>query len=153
MRLLLVVALISSLLPATGAVECVCLQEPHPSEEKVKANRKQAYNEATAVFAGKVVALDPYTVKFRLEKRWKGDSGAEVLLSTGAVPGFDGSPLPEECSYQFHLSEEYLVYTYGAAEKMKANSCLTLLIKNAAAEENGLDEITLHKVIRETVNE
>jgi hypothetical protein len=119
----------------------------------VKANRKQAYNKATAVFAGKVVALDPYTVKFRLEKRWKGDSGAEVILSTGAVTGFDAAPLPEECSYQFHLGEKYLVYAYGAAEKMKANSCLTFLIKNAAAEENGLDEIKLHKLIREIPKE
>ena len=34
-------------------------------------NRRQAYDEAMAVFAGKVIAADAYTVEFRLEKRWK----------------------------------------------------------------------------------
>src|SRR6266481_1750506 len=151
MKLLLFVVIIFSLSPATHAADCVCVKEPHPSEEKVKADRRQVYDTATAVFAGKVIALDAYTVTFRLEKRWKGDSLDEVILSTGAVPGYDGTPLPEECSYQFHLGEEYLVYAFGAAKKMKAYICSTLLIKNAAEEEKGLDRIKLHETIREKI--
>jgi hypothetical protein len=152
MTLLLFVVLVFSLPPATRATDCVCVKEPHPSEEKVEAERRRVYDKATAVFAGKVVALDAYTVTFRLEKRWKGDSLDEVILSTGAVPGYDGTPLPEECSYQFHLGEEYLVYAYGAVENMKAYICSTLLIKNAAGEEKGLDQIKLHETIREKSN-
>jgi len=142
-----------SLPPATRAADCVCVKEPHPSEEKIKADRRQVYDKATAVFVGKVVALDAYTVTFRLEKRWKGDSLDEVILSTGAVPGYDGTPLPEECSYQFHLGEEYLVFAFGGAKKMTAYTCSTLLIKKAAAEEKGLDKIKLHESIREKSNE
>ena len=153
MKLLLFFVLIFSLPPATPAADCVCVKEPHPSEEKVKADRRQVYDTATAVFAGKVIALDAYTVTFRLEKRWKGDSLDEVILSTGAVPGYDGTPLPEECSYQFHLGEEYLVYAFGAAKKLKAYICSTLLSKNAAEEEKGLDRIKLHETIREKSNE
>jgi len=153
MKLLLIVVLIFSLPPATRAADCVCIKQPHPSEEKVKADRRQVYDKATAVFVGKVVALDAYTVTFRLEKRWKGDSLNEVILSTGAVPGYEGTPLPDECGYQFQLGEEYLVYAFGAAKKMKASICSTLLIKNAAEEEKGLDKIKLHETIREKSNE
>ena len=154
MKLLLLVILLFSPPSVSSAPECVCIKDPHPSEEKLKADRRQAYDKATAVFAGKVVALDAYTVTFRLEKRWRGDSSLnEVVLSTGAVPGYDGTPLPEECSYEFQQGEEYLVYAYGAAEKMKANICSTLPIKNAAEEEKGLDQIKQHETIREKSNE
>ncbi len=94
MKLLLFFVLIFSLPPTTHAADCVCVKEPRPSEEKVKADRRQVYDTATAVFAGKVIALDAYTITFRLEKRWKGDSLDEVILSTGPVPGYDGTPLP-----------------------------------------------------------
>ncbi len=147
MKLLLLVVLVFSLSPETSAADCVCVKEPHPSQKKVKADRRQTYNKATAVFTGKVVALDGFTVKFRLKKRWKGDTLNEVVMSTGAVPGYDGTPLPEECSYQFHLGEEYLVYAFGTAEKMKAYICSTFPIRDAAAEEKGLDEIKRHETI------
>lgn len=152
MKLLLFVVLFF-LPPATRAADCVCVKEPPPSEEKVEADRRQVYDKAAAVFTGKVVALDAYSATFRLEKRWKGDSLEEVVLSTGAVPGHDGTPLPEECSYQFHLGEEYLVYAFGAGKKMRAYVCSTLLVKNAAEEERGLDIIKLHETIREKSDE
>jgi hypothetical protein len=132
---------------AFRAPECVCVKETHPSEEKIKADRQQAFDKATAVFEGKVVALNPYTVTLRLQKRWKGPSQNEIVLSMGAVPGFDGTPLPEECSYQFQLGEEYLVYAYGPAERLKTSACDTLTIKNAAEEEQGLDQIKQHETL------
>jgi hypothetical protein len=154
MRLLLFFVLLFLPLSVTRAPECVCVKDPHPSQEKVKADRRQVYEQATAVFAGKVVALDAYRVTFALQKRWKGESSLnQVVLSTGAVPGYDGTPLPEECSYQFHSGGSYLLNAFGAAEKMKAGLCSTLLIKDAAEEEKGLDEIRLHETIREKSNE
>jgi hypothetical protein len=90
-------------------------------------------------------------VTFSLEKRWKGDSHGEIILSTGAVPGVDGAPLPAECSYQFYLGERYLVYAYGTAGKMKANSCSTVPVKDAVEEEEGLDEIKPHELLREKI--
>jgi len=129
--------------------DCVCIKDPHPSEEKVKAERRQAFDKATAVFVGKVVAIDGYKVRFGLEKRWKGNpASSEVVLSTGAARGYDGTALPKECSYQFHLGEEYLVYAFGPADKIEADVCLTAPIKTAASEENGLDQIKPHETIR-----
>ena len=153
MKLLLFIVIIFFPPSAERAADCVCVKEPHPSEERVKADRRQVYDKAAAVFAGKVIALDGYSVTIRLEKRWKGDSSlGEVMLSTGAVPGYDGTPLPEECSYQFHLGEEYLVYAFAAAKGMKAYVCSTLPINNAAEEETELDRIKLHETIRKKFN-
>jgi len=147
--LLLLILLISPL--SMPRPECVCIRDPNSSEEKIKAERRQAFDKATAVFVGKVVALDAYKVTFQLEKRWKGDSSpAEVVLSTGAKPFWEGGPpLTKECSYQFHLGEEYLVCAFGPADKMEADVCLTLPIKDAAAEENGLDQIKPHETVRQ----
>lgn len=148
MRLLLLVVVISSLSLNAHAVECVCVKESHPSEEKVKADQKQEYEKATAIFTGEVVALDGFTVKSRLKKRWKGDNQHEFVMSTGAISGPDGTPIPGECSYIFRLGEEYLVYAYGAGQKMKAYICTTFPIKDAAEEEEGLDEIKRHEMIK-----
>jgi hypothetical protein len=149
MKPLLLFILLFSPLSLMRSPECVCIKDPHPSAEKIKAERRQAFNKATAVFTGEVVAHDGYKVTFRLEKRWKGDASlSEVVLSTGAVRLYDGSLLSKECSYHFDLGEEYLVYAYGAAEKLEADGCLTQPIKSAAAEENGLDQIKPHETIR-----
>lgn len=144
----LILIFVLSLSLATPAVDCVCVKQPHPSGEEVRAHRRQIYDKATAVFEGEVIALDAYTVTFRLEKRWKGDSLDHVVLATGAVPGYDGTPLPEECSYQFKLGEEYLVFAFDIAGKMRANICTTFPVKNAAEEEKGLDQIKLHETIK-----
>ena len=149
MKLLPFVVLVVFLIPVHRAADCVCVSEAHPSEEKVNADRRAAYDEATAVFQGKVVALDSYAVTLRLQKRWKGSSKNEVILSTGATPGYDGTALPEECSYQFQRGEEYLVYAFGPAENLKASICSTLMLKNAAEEEKGLDQIKAHETVRE----
>ena len=150
MQPLLLIILLFSLPSLMRRPECVCIKDPHPSQEKVRSERRQAFDRATAVFVGKVVALDGYKVTFRLEKRWKGDAAlTEVVLSTGALPGYGGTPLPKECSYQFRLGEEYLVYAYGAADKIEADVCLTAPIKSAAEEENGLDQIKPHETMRQ----
>jgi len=147
MKPLLLFILLFSPASVVHSPECVCIKDPHPSEEKVKAERQQAFDKATAIFAGKVVAHDGYKVTFRLEKRWKGDAAvSEVVLSTGATRFF-GTPLAKECSYHFKVGEAYLVYTYGPVEKMEADGCLTQPIKSAADDENGLDQIKPHVTI------
>jgi hypothetical protein len=152
MKLLVTVAIVVSLSSANNNPECVCIKAPHRSAEEVRSNRRQIFDQAAAVFLGKVVSLDAYMVKFRLEKRWKGNAEDELILSTGAVPGFDGSPLPEECAYGFRLGEEYLVYAYLNDQKLKTYGCATLKAKDAADEEEGLDEIKPHEVVRKKSN-
>lgn len=133
--------------------DCVCVKDPHSSVEKIKADRRKTYDLAGAIFEGKVVALDAYTVRLRLMKLWKGTSPDEIVLSTGAVPGVDGTPLPEECSYDFRLGEEYLVYAYDVDGKLKTDVCSTLQLLDATDEEKGLDEIKPHETIKENSNE
>jgi hypothetical protein len=153
MKLLIIVAIVFSISSATHNPECVCIKDPHPSPAAVKSDRRQNYDRAAAVFVGRVVSLDAYVVKFRLEKRWKGNAKDEIILSTGAVPFPDAShPLPEECNYAFSLGEEYLVYAYLNDQKLKADRCATLKAKDAADEENGLDEIKPHEVVKGVSN-
>ncbi len=145
MRLLLLLGLIL-FLPNLSMADCVCVKDPHRSAEKINADRRTTYEQATAVFTGKVIAVDAYTITFKVIKSWKGTSKT-MVLSTGAVKGIDGTPLPEECSYQFQLEQEYLVYASGPTEKLKALSCSTLVLKDAAEEEKGLDRIKPHETI------
>jgi hypothetical protein len=147
-KLLIFAALLFPIPSTIGKADCVCVKERQRSPEKVQADRRRAYDEAAAVFAGKVIALDAYAVRFRVEKRWKGEAQDEIRLSTGAVPGIDGTPLPQECSYQFRLGEKYLVYAYGAGEKLKTDICSTFVAKDAVEEEKGLDEIRAHETVK-----
>lgn len=148
MKALFFLVLVVSMPVPSNRADCVCIKDPHPSKEKIRAERRQEYDRASAVFEGKVVAVDAYKVTFRLAKRWKGPSQDEVVLSTGATVGYEGTPLPKECSYQFKLGDEYLVYAYGSEKEMQASICVTLTIKDAADEEKGLDEIRPHEKIR-----
>ena len=79
-RLLLFFVLLFPPPSVTRAPDCVCVKDPHPPEEKVKADRRRVYDQATAVFAGKVVALDAYRVTFGLQKRWKGESSLNQVV-------------------------------------------------------------------------
>ena len=82
MKLLGLAILNFSLPLAAHPAECVCVKEPHPSAEKIKIERRRAYGEAAAVFVGKVIALDAYTIKLKLAKQWKGAALDEVVIST-----------------------------------------------------------------------
>ena len=147
MKLLIVVAIVSSISSATNNPECVCIK-PHRSPEEVKSDRRQTFDNSAAVFLGKVVSVDAYVVRFRLEKRWKGNSEAEAVLSRNPAGIFpDGSPISGECDYPFRLGEEYLVYAYLKDQKLKNDDCSTLKAKDAADEEKGLDEIKPHAVV------
>src|SRR5262245_22557805 len=144
MTILLFIILLLSLKPIGPNFDCVCVKPPNRSAEEIQVERKRIYDNATAVFVGKVVALDPYKVTFKLSQRWKGNANAnEVVLSTGAVEGFDGSPLPKECSPQFKLGQEYLVYAFARDKMLTAGSCWTFSLNDSLEEQRGLDQIKL----------
>jgi hypothetical protein len=149
MKLLIIVVIVFATSSATNSPECVCIKDPHRSPEEVKSDRRKIFDQSAAVFLGKVVSVDAYVVKFRLEKRWKGNPEDEALLSRNPAGTFpDGSPIPEECAYQFRLGEEYLVYAYLKDQKLRNDDCSTLKAKDAADEEKGLDQIKPHEVVR-----
>jgi hypothetical protein len=85
MKLLIIVVIVFSTSSATNSPECVCIKDPHRSPEQVRSDRRQIFDKSAAVFLGKVVFLDAYAVKFRLEKRWKGNPEDEAILSRGTA--------------------------------------------------------------------
>ena len=73
-----------------------------------------------AVFLGRVLDIDRkfegygYSVKFEVEKYWKGIFENNVIIGTG----FGGG----DCGYRFENGEDYLVYAYGD-NTLSTNSC------------------------------
>jgi hypothetical protein len=100
-------------------------------------------NAAFAVFAGEVVELDTFKVKFKVNRIWKGGFGEEVVMRTGAEKHGRGVSI-NGCDYSFELGGKYLVYAYGgSAAEMKAGVCSrTKELSQAEQEIKELDEIS-----------
>ena len=124
------------------ALGCVCSLDPNPTPEKTKANRLQAFENATAVFSGEVVFLDAITVKFKVNKIWKGQAADEITMLTGTKDNGNGSFTFSSCDYRFTKGQKYLVYAYGSPAEMKTDACSrTSPIKYSEKEMQRLDEI------------
>jgi len=80
-------------------------------------------NGANAVFAGKVIEIDTFTVKLSVEKVWKGDFKGELVMITGTMMTEDGSYVTSTCDYDFELNKKYLIFAHGAKDKLKASKC------------------------------
>lgn len=61
------------LLSTENALACTCGYPQIDTEEKFRPAVATAVYGADAILSGKVVAMDRLTVKFKLEKVWKGD--------------------------------------------------------------------------------
>jgi hypothetical protein len=107
---LLFIALVS-LGSSQSAIACGCGFEPGKrSEKQIKAAIAKEFNESASVFSGEVVALDTFTVKFKLITMWKGDAFEEFTISTGAKKISEDSYRRSSCDYDFKVGEKYLVY-------------------------------------------
>ena len=88
-----------------------------------------------AVFAGKVIA-DEYrplktstgqgevlTVRFAVEKWWKGAKSEEVILYTSTIRHSERlySFMAED--FRFSVGERYLVYASGSSDSLRTNGC------------------------------
>ena len=94
-----------------SAFACVCGGEPGKlSEQQIKAAIAREFNESASVFSGEVVALDRFTVKFKLITMWKGDALEEFTISTGAKKISEDYYRRSGCDYNFKVGEKYLVY-------------------------------------------
>ena len=141
-------ALVLFTLSASEAFGCVCEIDPHPTPEKIRADRLSAFEKATVVFSGEVVAMDTLTVKFKVDKIWKGDEAEEITMLTGTKDNGDGTITSSTCDYGFENGKQYLIYAYGPMAELKTHKCSrTMLLKDAETEMKGLDEITFHKSV------
>ena len=133
---------------ADEALGCLCVGESNMTPEKIRAERVEAFEKAASVFSGEVVMLDRFTVKFRVERIWKGPVTKEITMLTGAKDNGDGTFTTSSCDYRFTKGERYLVWAYGFPAGLKTDTCSrTAKMKDAAKEEQGLDEITPHQVV------
>jgi len=122
--------------------------DSHPTPEKIRADRLSAFEKATVVFSGEVVAKDRLTVKFKVDKIWKGDEAREITMLTGTKDNGDGTFTVSTCDYGFEKGERYLIYAYGPVAELKTHKCSrTMLLRDAQTEMKGLDEITPPKSV------
>jgi hypothetical protein len=66
----------------------------------------QAKTKAVAVFSGEVIQLDDFSVKFKVERIWKGDAAENIVMRTGAGTGENGGLIVSTCAYPFTLGEK-----------------------------------------------
>jgi hypothetical protein len=134
----LLAALTALAILASGpAGACSCAQ-PTP---------EQAFARATAVFAGRVVAIDePFLVRlglaragshdvtFAVARRWKAAAGPTVTVRTRLTG--------EACGYPFEMGEDYLVFVApGPAEDLETGLCSGTPLAGAAADMRALDAL------------
>ncbi|MDY6877744.1 MAG: hypothetical protein SWK90_16300 [Chloroflexota bacterium] len=111
------------------ALACSCIPPGPPAEELAKS---------TAVFAGKVVALDvptgpvissadPVRVTFQVSTVWKGPVYNTLVVTTARGGA--------SCGYEFKPGQEYLVYARGAETALAVSLCSRTRLLSAAGED------------------
>jgi len=101
--LAVLLASVALTMPARPAHACSCMQQ----------DRETAFEQATSVFEGHVLAFGPATdgrrpVTFEVVRTWKSADAETVELSTAATDA--------ECGYAFEQGRSYLVYTVTLAD-------------------------------------
>ena len=135
-------------LVADAAVACVCeLPNRNLSVEEARVALVKSLDEATAVFTGQVVALDTFTVRFKVENVWKGEIQDDLIMSTGAKMNDDNTSTSSSCDYRFEKGEKCIVYAYGIGKEMQVHKCTrTRLLIHASKELKELDELAPREV-------
>ncbi len=116
--LIVIIISINWLIKAPPAVYACSCMPPAPPQE--------ALAEATAVFAGQVMAVevsegpvnssaDPVQATFDVSQVWKGDITKSVTLTT---PRESAS-----CGFNFEVGREYIVYAWDDGDGLSTNLC------------------------------
>lgn len=117
------------LLCAESVSACMCGGTPSVAE---------ARRNALAVFSGKVIAAgyqkgavhpdgkpagEELTVRFQVERWWKGNLAREVVLFTEQYRAPDFSISVSTCAYQFEVGKRYIVYANFFFGRLRAAYC------------------------------
>jgi len=137
---LLIAVVVMMLAGSASASACVC-DLPLKRVSLKKAVTK-AKSEAAVVFSGQVIELDDFTVKFKIERVWKGAPAEEIVMSTGAGKADGGEIIVSDCAYRFRPGEKYLVYAYGSGGKLQTHKCT----RTAELERAGEDMAMLERL-------
>jgi len=127
--LALIVAASFLIVDPNRAFACSCAPPGPPTDELAKSS---------AVFAGKVVALDvptglvissadPVRVTFQVYTVWKGPVHNTLVVTTARGGA--------SCGYEFKQGQEYLVYARGAETALAVSLCSRTRLLSAADED------------------
>lgn len=149
------------LLSATEVFACGC---GSMSNENMRDAVQYASKQSTMVFAGKVVGFEyckgipnqymesreietgkhvdyeTKTVKFQVERWWKGKATTEVFLVTDETKNPDGTGTGSSCDYHFKEGETYLVYAYGKENELRTHACTRTRLLNKTEDVKILGE-------------
>ena len=121
-----------------------------------------AYNQASVVFTGKVVALEyqkgisvenhdaflksrgqqpdyeTQVVKFEIDSWWKTELPPIFFLATDETKSPDGTGSGSSCDYGFEIGKTYIVYAAGRGRETRNNACSRTGPLNRAQEDLNL---------------
>lgn len=106
----IVLALIASVLLPPGAAACTCFfPTKPPTDAELARDIAAGVREAKAVFRGRVLTSDTYTVTFEVDAVWKGNVARRFAMPSGAVPQADGTVMISSCDFPFERDKTYIV--------------------------------------------
>lgn len=136
----LCVALAFGVVTAYG---CSCVDMGEPVNDKIV----NAYNYASVIFTGKVVALEyqkgisnarqeeflrsrgrpldfeTQVVKFEVQGWWKTELPPIFYLATDTTKNSDGTASSSSCDYGFEIGRSYMVYASGKGRETRNIAC------------------------------
>lgn len=103
---------------AENSYACSCV---YLSNLTLKQEVEAAFTNSVAVFSAEVLEINEkpnvynVSVKFKVNKSWKGIKTKEIVLTTGRGGG--------DCGYRFEVGKKYLVYAYGKTNELGTGIC------------------------------
>lgn len=164
-RLPLALAAAALFLCSDVAFGCLCSSpwddEPTDTAEQSKSKVKAALGSVSFVFAAKVVEIDKLDpnvlkmpldlmgleiarlrVRLKIERVWKGDLSEEIIIPAASIRLPDGSTWRVSCDYTLEEGKKYLLYAYGAKDKLRVSLCSrTKLLDEAEKDVEILNEL------------
>lgn len=122
---------------ASDIFACSCMVDAKQSTSK---KIQTSYKQATVVFYGEVTEVkrgsgtgesidpnqEPVTVKFKVERLWKGRVTSEVIVRTAGNSAM--------CGFNFEAGKKYLVYANDAGSGLQTNICTRTSVSSGDAK-------------------
>src|SRR6476660_2816178 len=116
-----VAAVLCFLLWPRSSYACSCVDVA--TEEQRSATFRRQYDDAVAVFVGRVIKSDGYGISFVVNEVWKGDLRERADLQRSSRPSRPDLVVVTSCDYLFDSTKTYLVFAYGTTSAMWAQKC------------------------------
>lgn len=128
-----IVLFVLMLVGYSSASACVC--DLPLANISLKSAVAKAKSQAVVVFSGEVIELADFSVKFKVDRTWKGAVSDYIVMSSGGGKAENGDLIISTCAFRFSLGEKYLVYAYGSGGNLSTTKCTrTAHIENATED-------------------